>query len=88
MNEDEKPTMTEQELWEWLHHDEGIPVSRRTIKYAVINREIKPTRYGNGNYFSKKDGWDFIASRKQPSTTRFVGQNAGRTSAMTVSAES
>ncbi|MCB0941472.1 MAG: hypothetical protein KDB72_14700 [Mycobacterium sp.] len=80
MDEDKKPTMTEQELWEWLHHDEGIPVSRRTIKMAVINREIKPTRYGNGNYFSKQDGWDFIASRKQPAPTRYVGFNIGRAS--------
>lgn len=79
MNEDEKPTMTEQELWEWLHYNEGIPVTRRAIKHAVIDREIKPTRYkGNGNFFSKKDGWDWIRSRKQPAATRFVGTNAGR----------
>lgn len=44
MDEDQKPTMTEQELWEWLHYDEGIPVTRRAIKMAVINREILPTR--------------------------------------------
>ncbi len=79
MDEDEKPTMTEQELWEWLHYDEGIPVTRRAIKQAVIDREIAPTRYkGNGNFFSKKDGWDWIRSRKQPTATRFVGVNAGR----------
>ena len=29
MDEDQKPTMTEQELWEWLLYDEGIPVTRR-----------------------------------------------------------
>ena len=81
MNEDEKPRMTEQELWEWLHDDEGIPVSRRTIKQAVMDREIIPTRYGNGNYFSKRDGWDFIASRKQPTATRFTGPNAARVNA-------
>lgn len=78
MDEDEKPTMTEQQLWEWLHYDEGIPISRRTIKQAVQDREIVPTRYGIGNYFSKRDGWDFIAGRKQPTATRFVGSNAGR----------
>lgn len=66
MNEDEKPTMTEQELWEWLYYDEDIPVTRRTIKYAVIGREIIPTRIGNSNRFSRKDGWDWIKSRKQP----------------------
>ncbi|OKH80080.1 hypothetical protein EB73_34090 [Mycobacterium sp. SWH-M3] len=85
MDEDDKPNMTEQELWEWLHNDEGIPVSRRTIKQAVIDREIVPTRYGNGNYFSKNDGWNFIASRKRPTATRFVGNNAGRRPAPAVS---
>ncbi len=78
MNDDEKPTMTEQELWEWLHHQEGIPVSRRAIKHAVIDRRITPTRFGNNNYFSKRDGWDFITAQKQPTATRFVGPNARR----------
>lgn len=58
MDEDEKPTMTEQELWEWLHYDEGIPLTRRAIKHAVLNREIKPTRIGNSNLYCKKDGWE------------------------------
>ena len=76
MDEDDKPTMTEQELWEWLHYDEGIPVSRHAIKQAVLNRDIIPTRLGIGNYFSKRDGWAYIAAQKQPTATRFVGQNA------------
>jgi hypothetical protein len=66
VNEDQKPTMTEQELWEWLHNDEGIPVSRRTIKWAVLRREILPTRLGSSNRFSKQDGWAWLESRKQP----------------------
>ncbi|ACC42852.1 hypothetical protein MMAR_4445 [Mycobacterium marinum M] len=80
MDEDEKPTMTEQELWEWLHYDEGIPLTRRAIKHAVLNREIKPTRIGNSNLYCKKDGWDFIKSRKQsgvyhaPETRAAVGE--------------
>ncbi|GFG73589.1 hypothetical protein [Mycobacterium botniense] len=78
MIDDEKPTMTEQELWEWLHYDEGIPVSRRAIKHAVIDRKIIPTRLGIGNFFSKTDGWNFIAAQKQPAASRFVGPNACR----------
>jgi hypothetical protein len=71
MDEDQKPTMTEQELWEWLHYDEGIPVTRRAIHHAVIDRAIKPTRYrGNGNFFSKQDGWDWIKSCKLPGVYR------------------
>jgi len=37
------PVLTEDELWEYLHHDEGLPVTRRTIKHVVIRREIVPT---------------------------------------------
>lgn len=70
MDDNHKPTMTEQELWEWLRHEEGIPISRRAIKHAVIRREIFPTRLGNTNLYSKQDGWDFIASRKQPGVYR------------------
>jgi len=81
MNDDEKPTMTEQELWEWLHDQEGIPVSRRAIKHAVIDRKIIPTRLGIGNFFSKRDGWDFIAAQKQRTASRFVGPNACRAKA-------
>ncbi|VBA46732.1 hypothetical protein [Mycobacterium pseudokansasii] len=65
MDDDDKPTMTETELWEWLHYDEGIPVTRRAIKMAVINREIEPTRLGNGNFFSRRDGLAWLRSRKQ-----------------------
>ena len=43
------PVLTKDELWEYLHHDEGLPVTRRTIKHAVIRREIVPTRLGNSN---------------------------------------
>jgi hypothetical protein len=39
-------------------------VSRRAIKYAVLRREIIPTRFGNGNYFSKRDGLEWIKSRQ------------------------
>ena len=70
MDENQKPTMTEQQLWEWLHYDEGIPVTRRAIKHAVIRREIVPTRLGNHNRYSKQDGWDFIASRRQAGAYR------------------
>lgn len=65
MDDDDKPTMTETELWEWLKYDEGIPVTRRAIKMAVINREIEPTRLGNGNFFSRRDGLTWLRSRKQ-----------------------
>lgn len=70
VDDDQKPTMTEQELFEFLAHDEGLPVSRRAIKWAVLRREILPTRIGRTNRFSKQDGWDWVKSRKQPGVYR------------------
>jgi hypothetical protein len=70
VDEDQKPTMTEQELFEFLSRDEGLPVSRRAIKWAVLRREIAPTRIGRSNRFSKQDGWDWVKSRKQPGIYR------------------
>ena len=43
-----------------------LPVTRRTVKWAVLRREIVPTRLGNCNYFRKRDGLDWITSRRQP----------------------
>lgn len=61
----DRPNMTEQEVFEYLLRDQQLPVTRRMIHYAVIRREIVPTRLGNGNYFSKRDGLDWIKSRKR-----------------------
>jgi hypothetical protein len=64
LGELDRPNLTEQQLFEYLHDSEELPVSRRAIKYAVMRREIVPTRIGNGNYFSKRDGLQWIRSRK------------------------
>ena len=66
----DKPVLTEDELWGYLHFDEGLPVTRRSIKHAVIRREIIPTRLGNCNFFSKRDGLAWITSRRQTGTYR------------------
>jgi hypothetical protein len=60
----DRPNLTEQQLFEYLKNHERLPVTRRAIKYAVIRREIVPTRIGNRNYFSMRDGLDWIKSRK------------------------
>jgi hypothetical protein len=65
MDDLDKPVLNEQQLFEWLHYEEGLPVTRRAIKWAVLRREIIPTRLGNGNYFSKRDGLNWLESRKQ-----------------------
>lgn len=60
----DRPNLTEQQLFEYLKNSERLPVTRRAIKYAVLRREIVPTRIGNSNYFSKRDGLEWIKSRK------------------------
>jgi hypothetical protein len=60
----DRPNLTEQQLFEYLRDSEELPVSRRAVKYAVMRREVVPTRIGNGNYFSKRDGLEWIKSRK------------------------
>jgi hypothetical protein len=61
----DRPNMTEQQLFGYLLYEQELPVTRRMIHYAVMRREIVPTRLGNGNYFSKRDGLDWIRSRKR-----------------------
>ena len=76
MNDDD-PVLTEEQLFEYLRYERQlISVTRHSVKHAVIDREIVPTRIGNKNWFSKRDGDDWIKSRKQPEPTRFVGVNA------------
>ncbi|MEZ0051938.1 hypothetical protein ABIA30_002950 [Mycobacterium sp. MAA66] len=67
LNDMDKPNLTEQELWEYLFYDEDlVGVTRRCVKWAVLRREIVPTRIGNRNYFTKNDGLQWITARRQP----------------------
>lgn len=43
-----------------------VGVTHRTVKYAILRREIVPTRLGHANWFSTRDVMDWIASRKVP----------------------
>ncbi|MFZ0834897.1 MAG: hypothetical protein WAM92_17850 [Mycobacterium sp.] len=70
MDDLDRPNLTEQELYEYLHCDEDLPVTKRAVHDAILRREILPTRIGRGNYFSKRNGLDWIASRKQTGTYR------------------
>ena len=54
-----------QKLREW-----GYPVTRRTLKYAILRRELKPSRFGNGNYLSVNDLRRWIDSRRQAGVYR------------------
>lgn len=67
--EPELPNLNEEQLYEYLRFGVGlVHVTRRSVKFAVINREICPTRIAGKNLFSKNDGLNWIRSRKeQPS---------------------
>ncbi|TXH24464.1 MAG: hypothetical protein E6R06_12220 [Mycobacterium sp.] len=65
MDDLDRPNLSEQELYEYLYLDEDLPVTRRAIRDAVLRREILPTRIGRGNYFSRRDGLNWIESRRQ-----------------------
>lgn len=39
MDDMDKPVLTENELWEYLHCEQGLPVTRRSIKHAVLRRD-------------------------------------------------
>ena len=78
MDDIELPIFNEQELFEYLRFDLNLKgVTRRSVKHAVIRREIVPTRIGNNNYFSKQDGLDWLKAQKHPVARRgrpdFVG---------------
>jgi len=79
VNDDDDPVLTEQQLFEYLRYQRNlISVTRHSVKHAVIEREIVPTRIGNKNWFSKRDGDEWIKSRKQPKPWRYVGANTDR----------
>jgi hypothetical protein len=64
MDRDEVPDMSETELFEYIRDELGVPVHRRAIKHAVINREIVPTQFSGRNLFSRNDGIEWVRSRK------------------------
>ncbi len=72
MNDVDVPKYSEQELWEYMAYDLGVPVPRRSVHWAVINREIVPTRIGGKNLFSHADAHVWLESRRQPEPGRPV----------------
>jgi hypothetical protein len=43
---------------------------------AVFRREIRPTRIGNANYFSRRDVEEWLRSRKQSGHYRVQNKSA------------
>ncbi|GAB4969256.1 hypothetical protein MAHJHV53_28540 [Mycobacterium avium subsp. hominissuis] len=59
------PNLTEHGVFEYLANELAIPVTRNTIKWAVINREIEPTRIGKRNLFSRRDAQKWVTARQK-----------------------
>lgn len=67
MNHDD-PVLTEQQLFEYLRYERGLVcVTRRSVKYAVMRREIEPYQISCKNWFSRAQADAWIESRKTPS---------------------
>ncbi|WP_078292950.1 hypothetical protein [Mycobacterium sp. D16R24] len=60
----DKPNLTLKELWEFLYYDEELPVTYRQLRNAVIAEELERSQFSNKNYFSKRDGLDWVAAQK------------------------
>lgn len=64
IDEIDKPNKTLQELWEILYYDEEIPVTIWELQKAVKSGELEKTQYGNRNYFSIRDGLNWLEGRR------------------------
>lgn len=49
-------------------------VTQRTCRYAIMRREIVPTRFSNANWFSTNDVLKWVESRKVPGRYVAAGQ--------------
>jgi hypothetical protein len=65
INPDDVANMNQEDVYQQMRAW-GYEVTRSTIKFAIMRREMIPTRLGNNNFFSINDVLRWIESRKQP----------------------
>lgn len=75
LNRIDKTNLLVDELADYLRDEEGLPVTRRQLRQAVLDRELIPTKLSNRNYYSIQQGLDWVASRRgmyrgEPKPTR------------------
>lgn len=63
LDEIDRPNLTIEELWEWLFYDNDLPVTLRQMKYAVYGGALVPTKLSNRNYYTRRQGLDWIAAQ-------------------------
>ena len=82
MEDVDKPVLNEAELFHYLHYEVGLTgVTPNGVKWAIRRREIQPTRLGNRNLFSKRDGLRWVESRKQAGRTKATDPHVHRSEA-------
>jgi hypothetical protein len=63
LDELDRPNLTLDELWEWLYYDNELPVSLRQLRYAVLDGELVPTKLSNRNFYTRRQGLDWVAAQ-------------------------
>lgn len=63
LDEIDRPNVTLEELWEWLYYDNDLPVTRRQLREATLNGELVATKLSNRNYYTRRQGLDWVAAQ-------------------------
>ena len=74
----DRTDLKEEGLFKFLKYEVGAPVTRSLIHEAIIRREIVPTKFGRNNWFSRRDGLNYLAGLrdKRDSVARYPRVNA------------
>jgi hypothetical protein len=64
LDEFDRPNLTLEGLWEWLYYDNDLPVKLRAMKYAVLHGELVPTKLSNRNFYTRRQGLDWVAAQQ------------------------
>ena len=63
LDELDRPNLTLEELWEYLYYDNELPVNLRQLRYATYRGELVPTKLSSRNYYSRRQGLDWVAAQ-------------------------
>lgn len=64
LDEIDRPNLTLDELQAWLYYDNDLPVTLRQLKRAVERHELVGTMLSNRNYYSQRQGLDWVAAQR------------------------
>jgi hypothetical protein len=64
LDELDRPNLTLDELRDFLYYDNDLPVTQRQLRYAVLRGELVPTKLSNRNYYTRRQGLDWVAGQQ------------------------